>query len=250
MQVSIRYISAILSLSTAVACTADTPKVAKALLDVEGNTVSLWAPPDDPATTLNWLTHEPADGSNLAKSIRPGFIFTIVAPMALVTELDQNGNSLTQEDQGTLVAQLSVLTADGEAVFAGANISAVSFLAEGILKNPGPSNVDFQITANGLTDTFTIKAGDGLYIGSTAMVPTVAVKKGCLCDCKDSGGTLRVNLSISCPDASEQAAIDPQNPPCDCSEHHGLEYQYGTQGDNALFCSASNCRNGLVPVSN
>lgn len=218
----------------------------KGLVNVTGDVVVLWGGEAGENTVVNKFTGEPADGSEIAAKIRPGVIRIVDADMVVLNEHNRNGKRMIQGQPGQLVANYEVMTADGERLLPSESLGAVSFLASGVVKNPGPEAVEVTMTANGAFETFTIAPGDGIFVGSEedAVETAAGHGLGCACLCDTDGGVADGPfITTTCRDC------DPEEPGvqgCCCASLNGTPCLIEV-GPSLELGTAKNSFPALVP---
>jgi len=222
-------------------CLAET---SKKLVNVAGEVVAIWDGKISKSVVVNTFTNEIADGSEIAKKTRPGIIYLIDADFAVLTEYDSNGNLLAQGDSGKLVANHNVFTLDGEALFPGESLGAVSFISEGFVKNPGPDPVTVSVTKNGSIELFVIAPGDGFYVGDQEAGTQAATthEPGCACNCSGAGGQV---ITVPCPGDEEQQQIG-VGEKCNCGSADDQPCAISV-GGQLQFGTTSGCRFAYLP---
>lgn len=217
------------------------------LVDVKGNTIALWEGKNPNASNINKFTKEPADGSEIAKKIRPGAILIFDTPILTIHEQDEQGNLLPDHEVGTLVANHSVITADGELKLPGDPLNALSFIDEGFVKNPGPDNVTLTFVYNGISADMTIEPGDGFFVGTVdeAVASGPVHERGCTCECViglEEPNEQRIRIIQQCPgcEGGEQG--------CCCERDNNSNCVVRDQDQQALIGTAINCVPALIPT--
>jgi len=193
--------------------------------DLMGNHVSVW--PTDPTSfqgVVNAATGEPADGSELARQIMPGLIYSLGYDFAIITQIDALGEPLGEGAESLLVAHYGVTDNNGLVYSRGESLPTAFVADSGVLKNPGPEQVRIRVLSGANNRIFTIDPGDGIVINNDVFAAGLPPKheKQCLCYCASDVLPAEYNFRSDCPGCPEEDHIDLTNINCCCE---GLETQ-------------------------
>jgi len=139
-------------------------KKLKVLRNINYEAIALWDPANPSQTQTNHASHEPADGSETARLIRPGEIALYTSEQATIAQTDEFGNVLPAGTSSGLVAHIDVIDQDGMTYDAGEDVPVSFFIEDGILKNPGPDTVHCMVIWDASSEQISILPGDGIAL--------------------------------------------------------------------------------------
>lgn len=218
----------------------------KALKDMGGNVISIYK---GSADVVNHQTGEPADGSELARKIRPGVIELFEADLGTVIQTDEQGDALPAGEPSQLVSHLDALANDGALYFSGETVPKSAMLDHGILKNPGPTTVHALVLHDGQSEQVVIKPGDAVAVNFWDYADRLdSPNSGILCECECRGDGLVGEISFYC-DGSPPDEIGGFFA-CDCSNAVNFSCDADIDDDGNDEITDGNVENCSTKITN
>jgi len=218
------------------------------LEDMAGEVVTIFK--GNPSV-VNHQTGEPADGSEIARKIRPGEIELFKGELVTVIQTDAAGDALPPDEPSRLVSHLETLTSDGALVLSGETVPTSIMLDRGMLKNPGPDDVHAIVLFDGRSRQVTIKPGDGVAANfqELPVADTPAVGSKAVCDCLCRGNGRKAITRIECGSAEQFQTIGGLIAACDCSGFSDFSCTIDIDGDgdnDIVDGDVSNCIGKII----
>ena len=187
----------------------DQAQASKVLRDLSGEVIAVY---NGSAGTVNDITGEPADGSDIARKIRPGAMTVVTGERVSIIQVDEDGDALPKGAGSSLVSHLETVDADGVLYLSGETVPQALFLDAGIVKNPGPDPVHIMAIVDDQMRRYTVEPGDGVVVNPDQidLPPESAALGGyiCKCDCvcRDGNIDLDPDVRFDCPGSSSSIA--------------------------------------------